>query len=63
MLGKKLKKLEKKKINLKWELIRIGEFKKSERISVLKGGISEEKSISVLTANEVYKTKKNMTQH
>ena len=33
-------------------------LKKSERISVLKGGISEEKSISVLTANEVYKTLK-----
>ena len=31
-------------------------LKKSEKISVLRGGISEEKEISVLTANQVYKT-------
>ena len=31
-------------------------LKKSERISVLRGGISEEKEISILTANQVYKT-------
>ena len=31
-------------------------LKKSEKISVLRGGISEEKEISLLTANQVYKT-------
>ena len=31
-------------------------LKKSEKILVLRGGISEEKEISVLTANQVYKT-------
>ena len=31
-------------------------LKKSEKISVLRGGISDEKEISVLTANQVYKT-------
>ena len=31
-------------------------LKKYEKISVLRGGISEEKEISVLTANQVYKT-------
>ena len=31
-------------------------LKKSEKISVLRGGISEEKEISILTANQVYKT-------
>ena len=31
-------------------------LKKSEKISVLKGGISDEKEISILTANQVYKT-------
>ena len=59
MLGEEIKNKvwEKRKINLKWELIRIGEFKKkSEKILVLRGGISEEKEISVLTANQVYKT-------
>ena len=30
-------------------------LKKSEKISVLRGGISEEKEISILTANQVYK--------
>ena len=30
--------------------------KKSEKILVLRGGISEEKEISFLTANQVYKT-------
>ena len=31
-------------------------LKKSDRISVLRGGISDEKEISILTANQVYKT-------
>ena len=31
-------------------------LKKSEKISVLRGGISDEKEISILTANQVYKT-------
>ena len=31
-------------------------LKKSEKVSVLRSGISEEKEISVLTANQVYKT-------
>ena len=31
-------------------------LKKSDKISVLRGGISEEKEISILTANQVYKT-------
>ena len=31
-------------------------LKKSEKILVLRGGISEEKEISILTANQVYKT-------
>ena len=31
-------------------------LKKSEKISVLRGGISEEKEISILTANQVFKT-------
>ena len=31
-------------------------LRKSEKISVLRGGVSEEKEISVLTANQVYKT-------
>jgi len=31
-------------------------LKKSEKISVLRGGISEEKDISILSANQVYKT-------
>ena len=59
MLGEEIKNKvwEKKKNQPKWELIRIGEFKKkSEKILVLRGGISEEKEISVLTANQVYKT-------
>ena len=30
-------------------------LKKSEKILVLRGGISEEKEISILTANQVYK--------
>ena len=34
-------------------------LKKSEKISILKGGISDEKDISVLSANEVYKTLRN----
>ena len=48
MLGEEIKNKvwEKRRINLKWELIRIGEFKKSEKILVLRGGISEEKEIS-----------------
>jgi len=33
-------------------------LRKSEKISVLRGGVSEEKEISVLTANQVYKTLK-----
>ena len=31
-------------------------LRKSEKISVLRGGISDEKEISILTANQVYKT-------
>ena len=31
-------------------------LKKSEKISILRGGISDEKEISTLTANQVYKT-------
>ena len=31
-------------------------LKKSEKILVLRGGISEEREISILTANQVYKT-------
>ena len=38
-------------------------LKKSEKISILRGGISDEKEISILTANQVYKTlQKNITQ-
>ncbi len=31
-------------------------LKKSERISILRGGVSDEKEISILTANQVFKT-------
>ena len=34
-------------------------LKKSDKISILRGGISDEKKISILTANQVYDVLKN----
>ena len=57
MLGEEIRGDVKKKfnINLDWELIRIGDFKKYHNIVILKGGISDEYEISKLT-NQVSET-------
>ena len=61
ILGEEIREQVKKKynINLDWELIRIGKFKKFKKIVILGGGISDEKEISDLTSKEVYNTLKN----
>ena len=54
-----------KKEELIWNgsLYELVSLKKSEKILVLRGGISEEKEISVLTANQVYKTLQKKIWH
>ena len=61
ILGEEIREQVKKcNINLDWELIRIGKFKKfKKKIVILGGGISDEKEISDLTSKEVYNTLKN----
>ena len=56
LLGEEIReKVKKFNIKLNWELIRVGSFKKFNKILILRGGISDELEISRLSANQVYK--------